>query len=55
MANIHFYRGRYTNTSEITYTWDGKHVYKGRYNYTSDILLTVDSPVPIIVLLAATL
>ena len=55
MASIHIHSGRYTNTSDITTTWDGKHLYRGRYTNTSDILFTVDSLVPIIVLLAAIL
>jgi hypothetical protein len=38
----HIYSGRYTNTSDIMYTWDGKHLYKGRYTNTSDILYTFD-------------
>lgn len=51
MANIHIHSGRYTNTSDIIYTFDGKHLYRGRYTYTSDILLTIDGIVPIIVLM----
>lgn len=42
MADTHIYRGRYTNTSDILCTWDGKHIYKGRYTNTSDILYTFD-------------
>ena len=42
MADTHIYRGRYTNTSDILYTWDGKHLYSGRYSNTSDILYTWD-------------
>lgn len=38
----HVYRGRYTNSSDILYTWDGKHIYKGRYTNSSDILYTFD-------------
>lgn len=30
-ADKHIYKGRYTNSSDILYTWDGKHVYRGRY------------------------
>ena len=42
MATMHIYSGRYTNTSVILCTWDGKHLYKGRYTNTSDILYTWD-------------
>ena len=42
MADIHIYRGRYTNTSDILTTWDGKHMYSGRYTNTSAILYTWD-------------
>ena len=49
MADIHIYRGRYANTSDIAYTFDGKHLYRGRYTNTSDILLTFGAPVPIII------
>ena len=42
MATMHIYSGRYTNTSDILCTWDGKHLYKGRYTNTSDILYTWD-------------
>ena len=42
MADTHIYRGRYTNTSDILTTWDGKHLYSGRYTNTSDILYTWD-------------
>ena len=38
----HLYRGRFTNTSDIIYTWDGRYVYKGRFTNTSDILYTYD-------------
>ena len=55
MADTHIYKGRYTNTSDILYTFDGKHLYKGRYTNTSDILMTFDAPVPVMVMLLATL
>ena len=55
MADIHIYRGRYTNTSDILNTWDGKHLYRGRYTNTSDILLTFEAPVPVIIMLLNTL
>lgn len=42
MSDTHIYKGRYTNTSDILYTWDGKHLYGGRYSNTSDILYTWD-------------
>lgn len=42
MANIHIYRGRYTDTSDILTTWDGKHIYRGRYTDWSDIAYTFD-------------
>ena len=42
MADTHIYRGRYTNTSDILSTWDGKHLYSGRYTNTSAILYTWD-------------
>ena len=42
MADIYIYKGRFTNTSDILYTWDGKHIYKGRFANTSDILYTFD-------------
>ena len=42
MADTYIYRGRYTNTSDILTTWDGKHLYSGRYTNTSDILYTWD-------------
>ena len=42
IASIHIHSGRYTNTSDITITWDGKHVYRGRYTNTSDILYIYD-------------
>lgn len=46
MADTHIYRGRYTNTSDILTTWDGKHLYSGRYTNTSGILLTANGIVP---------
>jgi hypothetical protein len=55
MADTHIYKGRYANTSDILYTFDGKHLYKGRYTNTSDILMTFDAPVPVMVMLLATL
>lgn len=42
MAETHIYKGRYTNSSDILYTWDGKHLYKGRYTNSSDIIYTFD-------------
>ena len=51
MADTYSYRGRYTNSSDIIYTFDGKHLYKGRYTNSSDILLTFDAPVPVIIML----
>ena len=38
----HIYRGKYTNYSDIIYTWDGKHVYRGKYTNYSDIMFTYD-------------
>ena len=55
MADIHIYKGRYTNSSDILYTSDGKHLYLGRYTNSSDILMTIDGPVPIIILMLNTL
>ena len=42
MAQTHIYKGRYKNTSDILYTWDGKHLYRGRFTNTNDILYTFD-------------
>ena len=36
------YNGRFSNTSAIMYTWDGKHLYCGRFTNTFDILYTWD-------------
>ncbi len=55
MADIHIYRGRYTNTSDILYTFDGKHLYKGRYTNMSDILMTFGAPVPVMIMLSVIL
>ena len=55
MADTHIYRGRYTNTSDILYTWDGKHIYKGRYTNTSDILMTFGGLIPVPIILMASL
>lgn len=55
VADTHIYRGRYTNTSDILYTFDGKHLYKGRYTNSSDILMTFDAPVPVIIMLLNTI
>ena len=41
-ADIHIYKGPYTYSSDILYTWDGKHLYKGAYTYFSNILYTWD-------------
>ena len=51
----HLYKGRFTNTSDILYTFDGKHLYRGRFTNTSDILLTFGAPVPVIIMLLNTL
>ncbi len=37
-AQTHFYSGKYTNHSDIMYTWDGEHIYKGQYTNHSDNL-----------------
>ena len=42
LAETNIYKGRFTNTSDILYTWDGKYLYKGRFTNTSDILYTFD-------------
>ena len=42
MADTHIYRGRFTNTSDIQTTWDGKHLYNGRFSNTSAIMYTWD-------------
>ena len=42
MADTYIYRGRYTNPSEIIYTWDGKNLYKGRYPNSSEIINVYD-------------
>ena len=42
MADIHIYKGRFTNTSDILYTFDGEHIYSGRYTNTSDVRYTFD-------------
>lgn len=52
--STHIYKGRYTNSSDILYTWDGKHLYKGRYTNSSDIVLTVDGSVPAWLLVVVT-
>ncbi len=46
IAQSHLYKGRYTNSSDIMYIFDGKHVYKGRYTNTSDIIYTFDGIIP---------
>ena len=55
MADTYIYRGRFTNTSDILTTWDGKHLYRGKYTNTSDILLTFGAPVPVVIMLLNTL
>lgn len=40
--STHIYKGRYTNSSDILYTWDGEHLYRGRYTNSSDVLYTWD-------------
>lgn len=54
MGSTHLYRGRFTNSSDILYTWDGEHLYRGRFTNSSDILYTwdgliktTDGPIPI--------
>ena len=42
MAQTYIYKGRFKNTSDILYTWDGKHLYKGRFTNDNDILYTFD-------------
>ena len=51
----HIYRGKYTNYSDILFTYDGKHLYAGKYTNYSDIILTFDAPVPVIVMLLSVL
>ena len=51
MADTHIYRGRYTNTSDILYRFDGKYMDRDLYTNTSDILLTADGIIPIPVML----
>mgnify|MGYP003295358700 CR=1 FL=1 len=41
-SDAHIYKGRYSNYSDIIYTWDGEHLYKGRYANYSDIIYTWD-------------
>ncbi len=55
MANTNIYKGRFTNTSDVLYTWDGKHLYKGRFTNTSDVILTFDGIVPIALMLLVTM
>lgn len=38
----HIYKGKYTNYSDIVYTWDGEHLYRGKYANYSDVVLTYD-------------
>jgi hypothetical protein len=42
MAQTYIYNGRFKNTSDILYTWDGTHLYKGRFTNVNDILYTFD-------------
>ena len=30
-GNVHIYRGKYANYSDIRYTWDGEHLYRGKF------------------------
>ena len=46
-ADTHIYKERYTNSSDILFTYDGKHMYRGRYTNSSDIILTYGGPVPV--------
>lgn len=41
-SDIHIYKGRYSNWSDIICTWDGEHLYRGKYTNYSDILYTWD-------------
>ena len=52
MGEIKIYRGKYTNSSDIMYTWDGKFLYRGKYTNSSDIILSTNAviPIPIIIL-----
>ena len=40
--NVHIYKGRYANSNDIMYTWNGEHLYRGRYCNYSDVVLTYD-------------
>lgn len=51
MAQVHYYRGAYTNFSDIRYTWDGEHIYRGAYTNFSDILFSYDGIVPLCLIL----
>jgi hypothetical protein len=42
ISQTYIYEGRYANTDNILYTFDGKHIYKGRYTNTDNILYTFD-------------
>lgn len=47
MGSTHLYRGRFTNSSDIIYTYDGRYFYQGRFTNSSDIIKTTDGPIPI--------
>lgn len=51
----YLYRGNSTYSSDILCTYDGRYVYEGRSTYTSDILLTYSAPIPLPILLLATI
>lgn len=42
MAQVQFYKGNSSYSSDVLYTFDGKSIYKGRSTYSSDILYTFD-------------
>ncbi len=42
MAQVQFYKGNSSYSSDVLYTFDGKSLYTGRSTYTSDILYTWD-------------
>ena len=51
----YLYVGNSTYTSDILCTITNGHLYRGRSTYTSDILLTYTAPIPLPILLLATI
>jgi hypothetical protein len=42
MAQVQFYKGNSSYSSDVLYSSDGKAIYKGRSTYSSDVLYTWD-------------